>query len=85
MLLGLLAAILVMVPFRAFMYNSDNLRMFFLLSLFQNAKTWFCQYKSKFICKNFICLDVSLIWSTRRDQGSKNLKTTSHNSQLINS
>ena len=42
MLLGLLAAILVMVPFRAFMYNSDSLCMFLLLSLFQNVKTWFC-------------------------------------------
>ena len=31
-------------------------------------------YKSKFICKNFVCPDVSLIWSTRRDQGSKDLR-----------
>ena len=31
-------------------------------------------YKSKFICKNFFCQDVSLIWSTRRDHGRKDLR-----------
>ena len=75
MLSGLLAHILLMVPFRAFMYYSDNVRMFCFVSLLECENLVLpMYYKSQFICKNFVCPDVSLIWSTRRDQGSKDLR-----------